>query len=655
MSACFGLVSCGDDDSNPDADVVDYVEPPDDGEVTDDAAEAETTPMGPVVLYQSSAGDIGDGGSYYIPMNNGTSTVVVYSEQLDLFTIRNDGDAAVTLNSLTVTPGTGVMPEEFDLREADLVHSPLSLADEALAPDGTRDFYLRLFPVETSERTATLVLTYDTTHTLTVHVRGHGGSGGTQQALFSPDASATWHKVWGTAANDETVAGMTADAAGNAYTVGSTTQLVDTFAYDLLVSRIGADGSLAWQKIWYSNWTAGHRDWVPYTGDGDPGATDSIDEDGGFVYIAGQTCDGTNSADSAYALVMKVQQSDGALIWDRIFAANAAHNQANDGATGYAVDVAGDLVYVAGTTGADTSGSESHVMLLALQKGDATPLFDVAIDLAAGTNDRGYSVRGDGAGNVFVAGYTNNRGFLLKLTGATTATPTVAWAKQADLGLGSAFVSMALDAAGDVYLACDRRGADTMFSVAKFSGATGALTWAKTYDDPDASSGRNNAHVVRVLGGALYVGGRIAFGDFDAQMGDGLILKVAAADGTLDWSSWFFGGKGAEEMATHFVKGFALSGADLLVAGQVYTSNHNGAWYRGYWYDGIGEWTDYAPTVTDITTANLFDMANGSFQDAASHRTWEDPPAALVLQDAVAKDDGVMPDEDLFLMRLDVP
>ncbi len=56
VSACIGLAGCGDDDDNPDADVVDYVEPPDDAvdDAGDDAGEAETTPMGPVFLYHNT-------------------------------------------------------------------------------------------------------------------------------------------------------------------------------------------------------------------------------------------------------------------------------------------------------------------------------------------------------------------------------------------------------------------------------------------------------------------------------------------------------------------------------------------------------------------------------------------------------------------------
>jgi hypothetical protein len=175
------------------------------------------------------------------------------------------------------------------------------------------------------------------------------------------------------------------------------------------------------------------------------------------------------------------------------------------------------------------------------------------------------------------------------------------------------------------------------------------LLWAKTYNGGSPSDA-SNIHLVKVVGTDVYLGGRIAQSNFDAQMGDGLLLKLKD-DGALAWSMFHFSGKGPDELAEHRVKGVAISGNTLWVGGQVYTGTYNGVRYAGYWYDGLGALEDYQPTLSDITSTAINELPAGVLLDASTMRKYADAPTSIVLQDAYAKKDGTPPDSDFFFTK----
>ena len=225
--------------------------------------------------------------------------------------------------------------------------------------------------------------------------------------------------------------------------------------------------------------------------------------------------------------------------------------------------------------------------------------------------------------------------------------------KTLETGWGSNINCLDTDAAGNIYASVDRRGATTYFSFLKLD-ADGNLVWGKTYSG--GSNKNNNCNVVKVAGDVLYIGGRTGQSWYDAQMGDGKLIKVSTADGKELWSAFYFCGKGPDELAEHRVKGLAVQGNTVYIIGQVYTGNNNGVRYWGYWYKGVGSLSSYAPQVKDLGLgeADGKPIPKGKVKDASSARELVDLKDLIPFQDPVLKKDGHGPDGELIFWKLEV-
>ena len=438
----------------------------------------------------------------------------------------------------------------------------------------------------------------------------------------------------------------------------------DGFYYDLVIAKVSPEGALAWAKI-YSRSNA--WEWSPDPGQNDEtgGSPNAITlGPDGALYVAGNLSNaGTNNNNAVH--VMKLDPADGAIQWDVLWRPEWTDGNFLDrmGAGCYAVAAAGGRVFVTGHTGdgnvRGVLGSGSSVLLLGLDAADGSQVFVQAADVAAAYNDRGHAVAADAAGaNVFVGGLTNGRGLLMKWTGTDTGAPTLAWVKQLDMGTGSNVYGLDVDG-DDAFLALDRRGAATFFSVARFAGADGSIVWAKTYQAN--AGGNNNCNVVKVFGDWVYAGGRIGISVMDAQMGDGMILRLAKADGALGWAGHYYTGKSPNEIAEHRIKGIAVADNALYLGGQIYTGSVGDETYSydGYWYEGLGTLEDFAELgVTDIAaTTDVFDPTNGEVRATADQHedvAYDDLPDALTWMDAAEKTNGHggAVDEDFFWMKL---
>jgi len=613
--------------------------------------------------------DYPTGGSYNVPDNNdpASSNVALFSEQLDLMTVRNLSDGAVTLHSVTLVPAAGSFPEEWSLRDAgDLSHPVLVVQDEVVPQGGTFDLYVRLYPVYSGERQATLTIAYTATSgagSFTLHVTGSGRP--SDDARPFTGATPVLHKLLGMTSTDEQATSLVADAQDNSFILLQTKVVpgYDGFYYDLVLARVNPDGALGWAKI-YSRQNAWEWCIDPGQNDETGGSPNALAYGpDGYLYLAASASHG-NTNNNNGVLVLKVNSADGAIVWQSIWRPEWPTGSPVDrmGATGYALTVAGGRVFVTGATGDGnahgTLGSNSSVLLLALDAADGSLAFHRAVDVAATYNDRGHAIGALADGSaVFVGGLTNGRGLLMRFDGTAGADPTLAWTKRVDMGLGSNVYAIAMDGE-DVVVAGDRRGASTYFSVLRFTGAAGGLAWGKTY--PAGSNDSSQANVVYVAGQHVYAGGRIGLSVFDAQMGDGMLLRLDKNTGAFSFGGVYYTGKGPDEIAEHRVKGLAVAGSSLFVAGQVYTGSTGTPDYRydGYWYQADAALEDFAPEVTDIAAPDLYTTTNGEVRDAATElgAAWDDLPAAVLWQDALAKKEGqgATVDEDFFWMKLDL-
>ncbi|MEJ2664599.1 MAG: hypothetical protein P8107_11250 [Spirochaetia bacterium] len=591
---------------------------------------------------------IDSGGSWSIPMNSGSSKVALFSEQREPFSIVNKGSAAVTITSVSLKREAGVMPEEFTLQNTELKPGRLDFKKTTLDPKQSFDFYIRYYPVQSKEVGATVTVEYGAGKKYIFTVKGKGRD----SALFSDHISVSLHKLFGGRDTDEMVTGMAADKSGNVYFLGQVTGVKDKFAYDIFYGKITPQGDLAWAKLWAGPYRDYSRDPGQNAETGGSANAVAVDEQG-FVYFTGAVSPGSSNNNYA-ALVVKIDPADGSPVWEKLWRPDWPSSLlAKHSAEAYALDVKDGHVYVTGTTGAALENSDALVFLLGLKAEDGSIEFQKYVDPTPKTNDRGYCIKADTKGNVYVGGLAAKISLLIKFANAAAGKPTVAWVKTYETGWGSSINCLDVDAAGSVYASLDRRGARTYFSFMKLD-PKGDVVWGKTYNG--GSNKNNNCAVVKVAGDVLFVGGRTGQSWYDAQMGDANLLKVSTADGTELWSAFYYSGKGPDELAEHRVKGFALLGNTLYVVGQVYTGNHNGVRYWGYWYNGVGSLSDYTPQVKDLGMGkgSAQPIPAGAVKDASGARSLVDLKGTVPFQDASLKKDGRPPDGELIYWKLEL-
>lgn len=589
-----------------------------------------------------------DGGSWYIPMNSSSSKVALFSEQREAFSIYNKTAEPIIVKSIVLIKDEDVEEEEYTLQNADLKPKRLDFKETSVDPKKSFDFYIRLYPVQSKELGATVTIEYGDGKKYTFTVKGKGRS----KAIFTENFVDSVHRLFGGQNTDEMVTGMALDKNGNAYFAGQATGLKDKFAYDIFYGRINPDGSLAWAKLWNGPYRDYTRD--PGQNDETGGSANAIDvDDEGFVYITGSISPSSYNNNFS-ALILKIDPSNGDIVWEQMWrpdwpdAILAKHS-----AEAYALDVHAGHVYVVGTTGAGIANSDALVFLLSLSTQDGSIEFQRYVDPTPKTNDRAYCVKADGKGNVYIGGLAAKVSLLIKFVDTDTNAPKVAWVKTPETGWGSNINCLDTDAEGNVYTSIDRRGATTHLSFLKLD-PDGNLVWGKTYDG--GSNKNNNCNVIKVAGDNVYVGGRTGQSWYDAQMGDGKLIMVSTKDGTEKWSSFYFTGKGPDEMGEHRIKGIGVHNNKLYVLGQVYTSVHNGYRYWGYWYDGTSSLSDYKPAVKDLGMGEGSgkDIPNGKVKSASGQREVIDLKETVPWQDASIKKDGVGPDSDLIYWQLEL-
>lgn len=591
----------------------------------------------------STTNDIPPCGSYYTPLNNGTSTVTVFTQQQDPFTVHNTSNAPVQLEAISIVEATGVVDEEFKLQDSNL--KDLDFMGATVPAGGKFDFYLRFFPVASGDRSAKVTLTYDGGKTYDFTISGKGTPG----ADFNSDPKMTQTWLFGSSntTTDEQAGGMVADAEGNMYFTGNEEESSD----NLLVGRLNADGTLGWAKRINGQYNIKAVDSGQNSETGGTAGSVALGADGKLYVVAAASW--TSSNNSFYALVSKIEPATGAVIWSKVWSSVPTISVASQSSIVYAIDAsAPDRVFLTGAT-----QGEAEIMAVALSATDGSVLFQKRIDIVAGSNDRGYAVKYAGGGNLYIGGQTaGNAGALIKITGADGTNPQIGWTKRIALGTGGNVNAIDADASGNVFVGLDVRGLSSTLGIGSFDSA-GATRWIKEYSGNPGD--KNNVHVVKLIGNTLYAGGRTSPPNFDGQLGDGALVRMDPMTGAEIDSGFYFSGKGPDELCEHRVKGIAVAGNTLLVALQAYTSTMNGERYWGYWYKGLSNVQDFAspPAVTDVT-GTMTTVAMGVSQATSAvlpQLAWEDVPASIVLQNAEAKTGGTPPDADVMLIRMPAP
>lgn len=592
-----------------------------------------------VVTLTTGNSTIKDGGKFFTPLDNGTSTVALFSEQKDLWTLRNDTAAEITVDSITVKVDAGVAGEEFQIYDNAIPSKAADHKGVKVAAGGTYVFQIRFYPVAGGERKAVVTLAYDGSKKLTFGLTGKGQT----SAKFFSGGSLGWEKLGGSSKGDDMTGTGVTDAGGVTYWNANVGELLDNFGYDVAVGAVGADGKSLWTKVFNGK----YRDFSPDSGQNDEtggtGGSLQVGADGA-VYVSA-SLSAIQQNNQFVAAVFKLDAKTGAMTWQKGFRNANKPSTASHSATAYGLDASGPLVLVTGVVEGD-----AKVLFAALDPASGDLKGSAALEVVKTVNDRGYAIRRDGKGGAYIGGLNTSAGaFVIHLKDADKGTPTIDWIQQLGLGKGSNINSIDTDADGNAYLSMDRRGAATAFSVGKMD-STGKLLWTKTWVGNGGD--RENTAFARVYGSTVLVGGRMGIPNYDTTQGDGALLALATADGATLWSMFHFSGKGPDEIVDHRVKGASIVGKTLTIVTQSYTGTQNGVRYSGYWYDGEGEVKADTIDVQAVTGATVDKIAEANVVDCKDLGSWKDPPATWVWQDAIAKKDGKSPDADVMVTSI---
>jgi hypothetical protein len=303
---------------------------------------------------------------------------------------------------------------------------------------------------------------------------------------------------------------LAADNSGNLLAAGASGS---GDAADFLTTKVdGATGRIAWQQSFAGS-----------AGKEDDAMSVAVDASGNAI-VAGLTFDA--SGDIAIEVV-KYGASDGVALW-QVKLGGGTYNTPFVVAT----DAAGNAIVGAETNASGTS--DLRVVKLAAATGATA--WDKTID--GGHDDYMSDLVVDSAGNVVVAGIGvnaagNDDWTIVKLAAANGAQ---AWKKTYDGGSADDAFSVALDAAGNVFVTGSTKGASDDVLTMKLGAADGAIAWQKTFDGGKEDSGQ--AVMVDAQGNAVVAAQtRNAAGNFDF-----LAIKYAAADGAVAWKKTWDGG-----------------------------------------------------------------------------------------------------------------
>jgi len=303
-------------------------------------------------------------------------------------------------------------------------------------------------------------------------------------------------------------------------------------------------------------------------------ASSAVVSEAGDVWVTGVS----RSHEAGYgAAVLLKYGADGTLLWERLWKPTWGQPTAGSNAAGHALDLCGDRLLVAGTTGAAAGAAESWVFVLAVDPEDGELLYQRGFDPSPNRSDRLHAVRCGPDGAVYAAGWEGqgSSGLLLRLVDGA-----LDWALAIPVGYGAAFDSLDVDAAGNAYLSVDYEAIDARLEALAVS-PSGELLWARTYND--AASIRSKSSLVALRGCGLWLGGMGAVEGYDRKAGDSLLLRLGR-DGEPVGAWLYFTGDVSETTTADRVQSLVFSGGSAHVFGSIWANSSSVEDYGGTWH-----------------------------------------------------------------------
>jgi cysteine-rich repeat protein len=362
----------------------------------------------------------------------------------------------------------------------------------------------------------------------------------------------------------------------------------------------------------------------------------------GFLQLGVEECDDGNTiAGDACGATCKLP---GALAWSTIYAGPPAATQLK--ANAVAVDAQGNSI-VAGST---FDGAQYDGWIAKLDP-SGVALWTQVYGGAALGDDELFGVGVDAAGDVYVGGYEDTGVdfdmLAVKLSGSTGA---VLWVHGFDTGSNETGYGMTVDSAGDVIVTGSVYNGANGFDVltVELTGA-GALSWYSVSDGPKHKDDYG-FDVATDASNDVVVAGSQAAGASNNP--DVLVLKYPSSGGSPTWSRSY-----GTAATIEYGFGVAVDGnGEIVVGGREQVAGQFDMWVRKYSSSGTTLWTttyagpngnDSAEDVCVDASRNVFVVGNqlvtGHATDAWLRKL--DPTGTVVAftktyDDALASADG---------------
>ena len=387
---------------------------------------------------------------------------------------------------------------------------------------------------------------------------------------YNTSGSQQWVKTYsGAVLNDDVPTSLFVDATGNLFVAGSTdTDASAAIVNDFITLAYNTSGTLLWSQKFADS---GFSNDVPL------GITADLS---GNVIVTGYTevIPQKNGATLKY-------NSSGAIQWTKYYDGKGDNN---DVGRALAID-ANNNVFVAGYI--NEYNADRNFSLQKISPSGNTLWIKTLNGSSIDSRDEARAVTIDPSGNIFVAGYTHDKGYSSDFTLAKfNQAGDTAWVKKYDyINESDKAFAIGIDGNNGVYLAGRSDGDASINSnddalTVKYTN-NGIFQWAVRYNG--TGNGADGIRAMKVTNsGNVYVAGKT----FNGNNTDYLLIKYNSA-GQQQWASFYDGGGDDEcgEMSIDNLENIYLSGNSALsltshtdIATVKYNSSGQQQWAKRY-------------------------------------------------------------------------
>lgn len=256
--------------------------------------------------------------------------------------------------------------------------------------------------------------------------------------------------------------GITADSSGNVYVTGRGYRSDPEFSfYYMFVAKLDSDGNTTWRRWLYDN------------ENNNTGRSVAVDSSGNVFAV------GTVSNGSKTPTVLVKYNSSGSLQWRKKLDNDESNDPNEYGGFGLELDSSGNAYVV----GSSKDGSNQRYILFAKYNTSGTLQFQKK--LYQGGDSRGYRVRLDSSGNIYLACRLDSKGALIKLD----SSGTVQFARSFTSRITD-LRGLHIDASNNIYVSGSTTSPARGF-VAKMN-TSGTVSWQRSFYQPLSPATSNN-------------------------------------------------------------------------------------------------------------------------------------------------------------------